>query len=155
MADKTLSVVAEKMEQEELLGIMGWASIKAFLTMASLFLIGYFVLPVLIGGSGSVYATSFVITFVIFAYVFKMKKDITSVATWGVVSLGYSIMLYFFGELIFIALVAAGIAIVALFLGGDAFLSGVYTYNDLKKWVREKTAAEASAAISTTSSESH
>jgi hypothetical protein len=81
---------------------------------------------------------------VVFAYVFKVKvKDVTSVATWGMISLGYSIMLYFFGELIFIGLVATGILIVALFLGGDGFLSGIYTYNDLRKWVREKTAAEA------------
>jgi uncharacterized membrane protein (DUF485 family) len=44
-----LSVVAEKMDESELYGIMGWASVKAFVTMALLFLIGYFVLPVLIG----------------------------------------------------------------------------------------------------------
>lgn len=140
---KVFHEISERMEENELYGTIGFASIKAFLTIIALFLVGYFVLPFFATGKPTIFSISFITTFLTMVYVFKVKRgEYDRIFECGVGSFGYSTILYFFGELIFIGLMLLGILIVVSFIVGDGALTGLYTYLDLKKWLIEKREEE-------------
>jgi hypothetical protein len=137
------NIVLEKMDEMEFLKILSWASIKAIITMAILLAVGYFFLPTIAEGNANFFVLTFIATFLIFYSVFKVDyHDFWRFALYTAISFLYGSMTYLFGELIYIGLVAAGILLVVIFLAGDATLTGVYTYRDLKKWVITQTEQE-------------
>lgn len=136
---ETINTVLDQMPEEEFFGILSWAAIKALITMFLLFCTGYFLIPKVAEGNSTFFAITFVATMLVFSYVFKMDyHDLWSIGWYLLGSFLYSVMTYFFGEIIYIGLLAVGILVVVMFIAGDGILTGGYTYRDLKKWVAEK-----------------
>lgn len=140
---EVIDTVLESMDENEFYTIFSWAAIKAILTMVVLCIIGFFILPTVAEGNTTLFLLTFIATFLVFSYIFKLNyHKITNVITYAIVSFIYGSITYLFGELIYIGLVAAGILIVVVFISGDASLTGIYTYRDLKKWVIARSEQE-------------
>lgn len=151
----TLGYVKEKMEEDDFYGILTWNAIKATIVMAAILFVGTVVLPFVFGSIRAVpgtYWLSLVVTYAVMLYVFRKKilpkrqegalAFLTSLATWFLIALVYSVIMYIGGEIIFIGLATLGIFVTVVFLFGDFSLTSVFTYRDLVKWAKKETEKE-------------
>lgn len=121
-----------------------WAIIRGTGLIVVAIFAGYIVYDLLIpaatGGNAGLYLLSWAITTLAFMYVFNPSKWIG----WGgrimlvVYSAGYSFMMHIGGEIVFIAMLMLGIIVATFLVFGDATCSGIFMYNDLKEWVKNK-----------------
>jgi hypothetical protein len=158
MAENTLSYVKEKMEEDDFYGILTWNAIKATIVMAAILFMGAVGLPFIFGSVQEVpgtYWLSLSVTYVVMLYVFRKKilpkreegawTFLVYLATWFLIALVYSVIMYIGGEVIFIGLATLGIFVTVVFLFGDFSLTSVFTYRDLVKWAKKETDKEEKA----------
>ena len=147
---EVLHEVQETMDESEFLPLLGWNSIKAFITMAILAFTALVIVPAAIKivlalfgiaeGAPITLIASIIATTLVFCYVFHVPTAFHALK-WFIISVAYSVIMYIGGELIFMAMLFVGIIITVIFLVGDVGLTGLYTYIDLKTWVEAKKIA--------------
>jgi peptidoglycan/LPS O-acetylase OafA/YrhL len=133
-----LDYVKERMDEKDLYTKIAWAGLKATVSMVLIFFTVFILAPFALQYVTITCWISLVLTAAVMLFVFKAdltNKTVQALALIG--SLAYCIFMYIGGEVVFIGLVLLGVLIVALFLAGDAILTGVFTYQDLLKWAKE------------------
>lgn len=142
----TLKYIEGRMDEDELYARIGWNSIKALLIVIGSLILGWvvysFIIPAISGGKAVFFLSYAIVAVIAFMYVFKPKTWIDR-ATWSVYALAYATVMYLTGECIIIAIILMGLLVAVACVGGETLFTTIFTYRDLKEWVkRDKKCTE-------------
>jgi cobalamin biosynthesis protein CobD/CbiB len=157
---KLLDEVQEKIDEKEFMGIVGknaaYAVVLSGVLVGLVYWLVMSVFPWFFGAAGDVQPTLYIIVFVtsfVFCYVFRNEylPDITIDAAgyktdnkgkwnkiigcciWVAVSIAYSFVMYFCGEVIVVSLLVLGIVLTVLFLATDLSITCILTVREIKQ----------------------
>lgn len=136
----TLNYIEGRMDEDELYAKIGWNSIKALLLVIGILILGFvvysFIIPALSGGKSGFYLIYAIIAVIAFMYVFKPKTWLDK-ALWTVYALAYATVMYLTGECVVIAIILMGLLLAIACIGGEVTFTTIFTYRDLKEWVKD------------------
>jgi hypothetical protein len=137
--DKTLEYIEGTMDEGLLYFSVAVNAFKsAFLLLLILgagWVVYSFIVPAAMGGHAGVYLAYLVVTIVAFMYVFKPVGYLEKIG-WGAYSVLFSAGMYLSGECVVIALIVCGVMLGTAVVFGEVIFTGLFTYRDLKEWVK-------------------
>ena len=141
---ETLEFVEGRMDESEFYGSLFWNLIKGTFAVIGILILGlgtYHVLvPAATGGKAGFFILSWFVTLAAFFYVFRPQEWLgwTGRIMMSIYTAIYAFIMYIGGETVFIAMILLGVVVALVLVFGDAFFTGIFTYNDLKEWVKKE-----------------
>jgi hypothetical protein len=153
---KLLDEVQDKIDEKEFMGIIGknaaYAVVLSGVLVGLVYWIVMSVFPWLFGAGKEVQPTLYIIVFVtsfVFCYVFRnefwmedWRFKIIGICIWVAISFGYSLIMYFCGEVIVVSLMVLGIVLTVLFLATDGIMTFILSVREIKQKIDDINSRE-------------
>jgi hypothetical protein len=153
---KLLDEVQDKIDEKEFMGIIGKNAMFAVVISGILVGLVYWlvmsVFPWFFGAAGDVQPTLYIIVFVtafMFCYVFRnefwmndWKFKTMGICIWVAMSVAYSFVMYFCGEVIVVSLMVLGIVLTVMFLATDLSITCILTVREIRQKIENINKAE-------------
>jgi hypothetical protein len=138
-----------RMDESSLYGIIVKNVVKSLFILVGILLFGWFICNILIPSAQSswlMFIVSCCVTIFVFQYVFKPSGWYDR-SVWVIGACLYSAVMYISGQSIVLSIITFGTILTIFLLFGESIFTGIFTYRDLKEWVRKDLERQKSQPI--------